>query len=127
MNTVIQQGCIKLIKSDSKHIYNVTKDLYFKQMLFFFYFLFLSQKKVTVSIKILSSIMVFNIDNNKKCFLKSANQHIIMIYEGSCNTEDNDAENSALHHRNKLHFKFKNVRVILNCNNFSQYYSILYF
>ncbi len=30
-----------------------------------------------------------------------------MIYEESCDTEDggNDAENSALHHRNKLHFK----------------------
>ncbi len=35
------------------------------------------------------------------------NQHIIMISEGSCDTEDwsNDAENSALRHRNKLHFK----------------------
>ncbi len=30
-----------------------------------------------------------------------------MISEGSCDTEDwsNDAENSALHHRNKLYFK----------------------
>ncbi len=26
----IQQECIKLIKSDNKDIYNVTKDLYFK-------------------------------------------------------------------------------------------------
>jgi len=31
----------------------------------------------------------------------------MMISEGSCDTEDwsNDAENSALHHRNKLNFK----------------------
>jgi len=30
-----------------------------------------------------------------------------MISEGSCDTEDwsNDAENSAVYHRNKLHFK----------------------
>ncbi len=29
-----------------------------------------------------------------------------MISEGSCDTEDsNDAENSALHHRNKFYFK----------------------
>ncbi len=30
-----------------------------------------------------------------------------MISEGSCDTEDwsNDAENTALHHRNKLHLK----------------------
>ncbi len=30
INDFIQQGCIKLIKSDSKDIYNVTKDCYFK-------------------------------------------------------------------------------------------------
>ncbi len=37
----------------------------------------------------------------------AANQHIKMISEGSCDTEDwcNGAENSALHHRNKLHLK----------------------
>ncbi len=35
------------------------------------------------------------------------NQHIRMISEGSCDTEDcsNDAENSALITGNKLHFK----------------------
>jgi len=34
---------------------------------------------------------------------------ISMISEGSCNTEDwsNDAENSALHHRSKLHFNMQ--------------------
>ncbi len=30
MYTFIHQGCIKLIISDSKDTYNVTKDLYFK-------------------------------------------------------------------------------------------------
>ncbi len=30
INTFIQQGCTKLIKSDSKDIYNVTKYFYFK-------------------------------------------------------------------------------------------------
>ncbi len=36
----------------------------------------------------------------------AANQHIRMISEGSRDTEDwsNDAENSVLHHRNKLLF-----------------------
>ncbi len=35
-----------------------------------------------------------------------------MISEGSCDTEDwsNDAEISALHHRNKLHIKIKTSR-----------------
>ncbi len=39
-----------------------------------------------------------------------------MISEESCDTEDwsNDAENSALHHRNKLHFKiYQNRKLIL--------------
>ncbi len=39
-----------------------------------------------------------------------------MISEGSCDTEDwsNDAENSALRHRNKLYFKvYKNRKPIL--------------
>ncbi len=51
---------------------------------------------------ILSST-VSNIDNNKKCFLikkyiYASNQHITLISEGSCDTEDwsNDAKNSAL-------------------------------
>jgi len=38
--------------------------------------------------------------NNKKCLMD-------VFSEGSCDTEDwnNDAENSALHHRNKLYIK----------------------
>jgi len=42
-----------------------------------------------------------------------------MISEGSCDTEEwsNDAENSAFHHRNKLHFKIYsniyNITVLL--------------
>ncbi len=35
------------------------------------------------------------------------NLYINIISEGSCDTEDwsNDAENSAVHHRNKVHLK----------------------
>ncbi len=56
------------------------------------------EKSLTASTKILSSTNVFNIDDKR--FLE---QHIIMISEESCDTEDwsNDAENTALHHRNK--------------------------
>ncbi len=50
--------------------------------------------------------------------------HIRMISEGSCDTEDwsNDAENSALHHRNKLHFKIYSNRkqlflIVMNYQN----------
>ncbi len=48
---------------------------------------------------------VFNIDNNNVSW--AANQHIRMISEGSCDTEDwsNDADNSALHHGGKKHFE----------------------
>ncbi len=47
-----------------------------------------------------------------------------MISERSCDTQDwsNDTENSALHHRNKLHFKmYYNKKYILICNNVSKY------
>ncbi len=44
-------------------------------------------------------------------FLK---QHIIMISEESCEIEDwSNAENSALHHRNKLHFTiYSHVKIL---------------
>ncbi len=53
-----------------------------------------------------------------------------MISEGSCDTEDwsNDAENSALHHRNKNNtFKlcYKKNTAILNFNNIYCFYRIL--
>ncbi len=47
-------------------------------------------------------------DKKKNLFqINSANLHIGMISEGSRDTEDwsNDADNSALYHRNKWHFK----------------------
>ncbi len=73
---------------------------------------------------------VFYTDNNKKTIrieqwtpIITPNQHIRMISEGYCDTEDwsNDTKNSALNRRNKL---YENKKVILNCNNTLQYYSI---
>jgi len=57
----------------------------------------------------ISCTTVVNIDNNKKCFLLG--HQIRMISEGSRGTEDwsNDAENSALHQRNKLHLKIEKL------------------
>ncbi len=57
-----------------------------------------------VSTKIWSSTSIFNIDNKNVSW--AANQHIRMISEDSCDTEDwsNDAENSALITGNKLLF-----------------------
>ncbi len=58
----------------------------------------------------------------------ATNQHIQMISEGSRDTEDwsNDAENSALNHRNKWHFnkymKIENSYFILK-----YYFTILLF
>ncbi len=43
---------------------------------------------ITVSTNILSTSSVFNIDNNKTCFLSSTHLHTRMISEGSCDTED---------------------------------------
>ncbi len=87
INTFIQQGPIKLIKRDSKYIYNVTKD--FKLCCSFE--LFVHQrilKKITT---------VFIIDNNEKSFLEQQIS-ILELFLKDRDTEDwsNDAENSAL-------------------------------
>ncbi len=78
----------------------VGKYFYFEYMLFF--------------------LTVYSSKNQRKSFTGSKenikhqtvstviiNQNIIMISEGSCDTEDwsNDDKNSALRHRNKLYFK----------------------
>ncbi len=65
------------------------------------------KKCIIVLTKILSSTAVFNIIINMRNVTWAAHQHINMISEGSCDTEDwsNDTENSALRHRNKLYFK----------------------
>jgi len=46
--------------------------------------------------------LFLNIDYNNKCLLSSES----MVSEGSCDIEhwSNDAENTALHHSNELHF-----------------------
>jgi len=71
----------------SKEMYNVTKDL---QILCVFFYSLYVKNCITVSTKKQSSTNVFNIDNNKKCFLSSK--------LGSCDTEhwSNNAENSSL-------------------------------
>ncbi len=71
INTFIQQAWIKLIKSDSKDIYNVTKDLYFCSFERSIHQRIL-KKSVKISLKVLSRRTVFNIDNNTiKCFLST--------------------------------------------------------
>jgi len=88
IKTFIQQECITFTKSD---IYNVTKAVYL-------FWTFYSSKNPET--KLLSTLIII-IDDSWV-----ANQHIRMI-SNWYDTEDwsNDAENSALHHRNKLHFK----------------------
>ncbi len=79
--TLIQQGYIQLIISDSKDNLNS-------------YIRFLLHFKNAVLLKFL--------------LIKVAQEHHIrMISEGSCDTKDwsNNAENPALHHSNKLHSK----------------------
>ncbi len=48
----------------------------------------------------------------------STNQHIGMISEGSCDSEDwsNDAINVASHYRNKLHITISNRKQLFKIN-----------
>ncbi len=74
-------------------MYNVTKE-------FYSFLNLLLKKGIHKSIKQQFS----NIDNNNNKYIL---KHKISISERSHDTEDwsNDAEHSALHHSNKLHFK----------------------
>ncbi len=73
--------------------YIVRKYFNFEQMLFFLTF-YSSKKMYHRFQKILSNTTVSTL---------IINEHIRLISEGSCDTEDcsNDAENSVLRHRNK--------------------------
>ncbi len=100
--------------------YNVTKAFLFQINADLWIFLFIKESRKK------NDSTVLNIDNNNnnnnKCFsFANANQHIRMISEGSCDTEDwsNDAENSAL--ITEINLKYIQI-VILNSKNISQYY-----
>jgi len=61
-------------------------------------------------------------------FLKKPNQHVRLISERSCDTKDwsNDAENSAIHNRNKIYFKIYSNREELHfCCIFDRIYAAL--
>ncbi len=90
--------CIKLVKSNSECIYIVAKLIL--NILIEESWKTKILREITVSTNISSNSIVSNIDYN---IYKAANQNIKMISEELCNTKDwrNDAENSALYHRNK--------------------------
>ncbi len=83
-------------------------------------------KSIMVSIKILCSTTVFNIDNNQKCFLSSKSAYYYDFWR-SCDTEDcsNDAENTAL--ITEINYSLTDIHIekaFLNCNYFT---IVLYF
>ncbi len=57
---------------------------------------------ITLSTKILSSRTLFNIDKNKKCFLSSKSAYYNDFWRIMWYWRLDNAENSALHHRNGL-------------------------
>ncbi len=74
--------------------YIVRKYFYFEYMLYFLNFLFIKEKSITGSQKILSSTTISTL---------IINQHILMISEGSCDTEDWVMASSS-HEKIRLHF-----------------------
>ncbi len=73
----IQNRCIKLIKSGSKNIYDVKKINLSNKLTF--YSKIMGGGDLAPFSQKYEAASVFNIDNN---------QHIRMISEGSCDTED---------------------------------------
>ncbi len=71
-----------MIKGDSKDVYNVAKDFYFKKM--FFFWTFDSSKDVSVFTKnVMQQYIdsnIFNTDNNdKKCYLNSKSEFLMWL------------------------------------------------
>jgi len=66
---------------------------------------------------------LFIIDNNQKCFLSSKSAYYYDFWR-SCDTEDwsNDAENTALITEINYILTYYHIKVILNCNNISNFY-----
>ncbi len=87
---------MKLIKSASKDIYNVTKTIIFQMNAVLFNFLFICESWKIKCHGFHKKKTVFNI-NNQKCFLSSKSVYYYDFWR-SCDTEDwsNDAENTAL-------------------------------
>ncbi len=60
LNSYIEQGCIKLSKSDSIDVYNATNNFCFKLMLFFFNFVFIKESwKFSFAIKGINYILKY--------------------------------------------------------------------
>ncbi len=81
-----------------------------------FYFLFIHQSilKNKMHHGLYKKMKQHNIDNNQKCFLSSKSVYYYDFWR-SCDTEDwsNDAENTALDHRNKLYLNIYSNRNLL--------------
>ncbi len=79
IDTFMQQGCVKLVKSESKDIYKVSKFIFqIKAVLLNFLFIKSWIKRIMVPTKY-SSTSVFNIDNSKKYFLSSKLEWFLKI------------------------------------------------
>ncbi len=115
INIFIQLGHIKLIKSDIQKISISNKCCYFKSSVLNRENLIISRfPQKYYSAQVFSTFIIIINDS------WASNQHIRIIFEGSCDTEDwiNDAENTALHHRNKLHFKiYSNRKTVIIFHN----------
>ncbi len=88
-------------------------------LFFSFLFSFLTYSKILNGVSVSQKwTTIFNTDDNNLCYLSSK----------SVDTEDwsNDAENSALHHRNKLQYIKYTTKVILNANNYTILLVLLY-
>jgi len=74
INTFVQEGCIKMMKNDIKCMYNV-KNIYNKCCSLEL----VIHQRIMVFTKILRSKPLFNIDNNKKCYMCSKSSYVTWV------------------------------------------------
>ncbi len=97
--------CIKLIKSESKDMYNVTKDFHFKYCIYIILFFSIDKKKA-VSTKILSSTTVLN-NNNKKSLIVIINIAASSDYRGQAREEQEGRCRAERAKRQKTEYTWK--------------------
>ncbi len=95
INTFIQQGSFKLIKSDDKKTFIMLQKIYISDRCCLFWTVYSSKKPEKNSTIFTTNINVF----------WAANQNIRMISERSCDWVVMTLKNQLWNHRNNLHFK----------------------
>ncbi len=119
----IQQGCMKLFKTESKDISNVTKNFYHKEMLLFWTLYSPNNPEIVLPWYQQKYKIVYNITKNDKWFFSTKS-----TYDDSWRIMWPWRLEWWLLKKSALpNYILECITIILNCNNISEYYCFTVF